>query len=90
MESSIWSAGTQATTQDLEGVRLAIVARWLWVGARAKMHFRPAIECVCCHAECQQQQPVPLQTLSHVLLECPVAREVWDWFEGKCRQLAPE
>jgi hypothetical protein len=30
-----------------------------------------------------------LQTLSHVLLECPVAREVWEWFVGKWRQLVP-
>ena len=57
----------------------------LWVGAR-KMHFRPAVECLCCHAACQQQHPVPLQTLSHVLLDCPVAREVWEWFVGKWRQ----
>ena len=60
----------------------------LWVGAR-KMHFRPAAECLCCQEVCQQQQPVPLQTLSHVLLECPVAREVWEWFVGKWRQLVP-
>ena len=60
----------------------------LWVGAR-KMHFRPAAECLCCHGVCQQQQPVPLQTLSHVLLECPVASEVWEWFVGKWRQLVP-
>ena len=32
---------------------------------------------------------MPLQTLSHVLLECPVAREVWEWFAGKWRQLVP-
>lgn len=53
------------------------------------MYFRPAAECLCCHEGCQQQQPVPLQTLSHVLLECPVAREVWEWFVGKWRQLVP-
>jgi hypothetical protein len=58
----------------------------LWVGAR-KMHFRPAVECVCRHDACQQQQPVPLQTLCHVLVECPVASEVWEWFLGKWRQL---
>jgi len=33
---------------------------------------------------------VPLQTLSHVLLECPVAAQVWEWFVGKWRQLAPD
>ena len=53
------------------------------------MHFRPAAECLCCQEVCQQQQPVPLQTLSHVLLECPVASEVWEWFVGKWRQLVP-
>src|SRR4029079_9668061 len=51
--------------------------------------LRPAAECLCCHEGGQQQQPVPLQTLSHVLLECPVAREVWEWFVGKWRQLVP-
>jgi hypothetical protein len=60
----------------------------LWVGAR-KMYFRPVTECVCSHEECQQQHPVPLQTLCHVLLECPVARDVWAWFLGRWRQVDP-
>ena len=51
----------------------------LWVGAR-KQYFRPRQECVCRQAPCLLQNPAPLQTLSHVLLECPVAQEVWDWF----------
>ena len=51
----------------------------LWVGAR-KQYFRPRQECVCRQAPCLMQNPAPLQTLSHVLLECPVAQEVWDWF----------
>ena len=58
-----------------------LVHNALWVGAR-KMHFRPRSECICLHEPCQQQQQpaVPLQTLSHVLLECPKAQEVWQWF----------
>jgi hypothetical protein len=60
----------------------------LWVGAR-KMFFRPRLECVCQHVTCQQLNPQPLQTLSHVLLECPVAVEVWDWFMQLWRRIAP-
>ena len=60
----------------------------LWVGAR-KMYFRPAAECVCSHERCQQQPQVPLQTLRHVLLDCPVAAEVWSWFLQKWRQVDP-
>jgi hypothetical protein len=60
----------------------------LWVGAR-KMYFRPAAECVCSHEGCQQQPQVPLQTLCHVLLDCPVAAEVWPWFLQKWRQVDP-
>ena len=44
------------------------------------MFFRPQLECVCQHVPCQQLNPQPLQTLSHVLVECPVAVEVWAWF----------
>jgi hypothetical protein len=60
----------------------------LWVGAR-KMFFRPRLECICQHEQCQQLDPQPLQTLSHVLLECPVAGEVWDWFLQLWRRIAP-
>ena len=53
------------------------------------MYFRPAAECVCSHERCQQQPQVPLQTLRHVLLDCPVAAEVWSWFLQKWRQVDP-
>jgi hypothetical protein len=33
--------------------------------------------------------PVPLQTLAHVLLDCPVAAEVWEWFFNLWRQIDP-
>ena len=33
--------------------------------------------------------PVPLQTLSHVLLDCPVAVEVWSWFLTLWRRIHP-
>ena len=60
----------------------------LWVGAR-KMHFRPRAECVCQHEQCMSVLPVPLQTLSHVLLDCPVAVEVWSWFLTLWRRIHP-
>jgi hypothetical protein len=33
--------------------------------------------------------PVPLQTLTHVLLECPVAVDVWGWFLTLWRRIDP-
>jgi hypothetical protein len=60
----------------------------LWVGAR-KMFFRPRSECVCQQEQCQQLAQQPLQTLSHVFLECPVAVQVWDWFLQLWRRIAP-
>jgi hypothetical protein len=60
----------------------------LWVGAR-KMHFRPRNECVCQHEHCMSLSPVPLQTLTHVLLECPVAVDVWGWFLTLWRRIDP-
>ena len=53
------------------------------------MFFRPQSECVCQHEPGQQLEPQPLQTLSHVFLECPVAVEVWDWFLRLWRRIAP-
>jgi hypothetical protein len=78
--------GHKRLPQSLQVFGWRLLHNALWVGAR-KMHFRPAAECVCRHEECQQQQPVPLQTLCHVLVECPVAAAVWEWFLAKWRQI---
>jgi hypothetical protein len=34
----------------------------------------------CQQLQCQQQQPPPLDTISHALLSCPTAAAVWRWF----------
>ena len=62
------------------------------VGAR-RMYAAPADTPVsalaCQHQQCQQQQPQPLATLSHVFLQCPLAATVLHWFLSVWRQVQP-
>jgi hypothetical protein len=71
--------------QDKRLPRAARVFGWrllhngLYIGADKVRHKPPGV-CACQHLQCQQQQQPPLETLSHVFLECPVAVEVVSWF----------
>ena len=62
------------------------------VGAR-RLYTAPAgtpLRALACqHQQCQQQQPPPLATLSHVFLDCPVAVAVLQWFLRVWRQVQP-
>jgi hypothetical protein len=68
----------------------------LQVGAR-RVHAgaargQTAGEFACRYPECQQQQQQqlpPLATLSHVLLECPVAAAAWQWFLRVWQRVQP-
>eukprot|EP00775_Hariotina_reticulata_P014966 gene14966-biopygen95 len=45
----------------------------------------------CCqHPTCQVLQPQPpLETLSHVFVQCPVARQAWCWWQAMWLRLDP-
>lgn len=56
------------------------------VGAARMYGFQPGsadwLGCACQHQQCQLSHPsAPLATLSHVLLECPVASAAWAWLK---------
>lgn len=66
----------------------AVKARYVRPG-----HVQQLLEQACHHPQCQSaagsgQQP-PLETLSHLFLECPVAVQVWDWFAALWGRVMP-
>ena len=61
------------------------------VGARRMLAAQHAHagEFVCLAGPCLQQQQQPLETLSHLFVECPVAVALWQWFAGIWQQVQP-
>lgn len=46
--------------------------------------------CKCSATACQQQPVVPLETLSHMLLQCPVIQPAAAWLQGLWQLLEPQ
>lgn len=66
----------------------AVRARYVRPG-----HVQQLLEQACQHPQCQpvagSGQQAPLETLSHLFLECHVAVRVWDWFAAVWGRVMP-
>ena len=65
------------------------------VGGRRIKFVKPGnvqqlLQQCCQHGPCQTQQPQPpLETLSHVFVQCPVAARAWQWMQALWLRLDP-